>query len=195
MDNIREYWLKNLKLISATGNIHLFNGERMEHPIQFQHRLASSTADKVLSLCRNNDLSVYIYLVTAYGILLNKYTDARHLSIGTALFHKGLNSGPDGYEGLLPLVVPINKEDSFKQQLVESRQAVLAAVKNQHHPFHKLYSESGITSAADMFDTFIICRSLGDEDRHENTDAPFVIELNIQEGQIILTLTQSVKTS
>src|SRR5687768_10274919 len=86
------YWLQCLEGILPDEDPFLFRKVKSSGAGEsVGYILEKTLAEKIWSLCRQNELSVYIYVVAAYGILISKYTGSRQIRLATPLFNKKFN--------------------------------------------------------------------------------------------------------
>lgn len=118
-----------------------FNG--MRHWIEFPHELSN----KVLSLSRTEDATLFIVLLAAFKILLNRYTRQEDITIGT---HVAGRTRP-ALEGLigffvnqLPLRVRLSGKMTFRELIGSVREVSLEAYQHQDLPFEKVLEAFGI---------------------------------------------------
>jgi hypothetical protein len=104
----------------------------------------AEVVDQVLALARTEQVTPYAVLLTAFQVLLGRYTGRRDVLVGTPVAGR---TGP-GMAGCVgnfvnPVVLRAALEDevSFREQLGRTRRTVAEALEHQDHPFELLVAE------------------------------------------------------
>ncbi len=110
-----------------------------------------TTTDAIKALCRKNNCTMYTGLLTAYYILLHRYTGKKDICVGTPVANRMCTE----IEPLIGFFVNtlalrfehINGESSFIELLDKVKQIAAAAFEHQELPFEKLLSEINVERA------------------------------------------------
>lgn len=188
------YWLQYLEQHVVNDAVLLFNdGVRRQYPEIFRYKVERAVADKILALCKNNELSVYLYMLAAYGVTINKYTGAEYVTVGMPLVNEKDNASAGTYNKWLPLFLSINSKRTFKELLGVTSRIVSELVMHQHYPLNIAYGELNIQSASAIFDTVFVCNNLHRVVPGTYENIPLVVTLEIVENEINFQLTTSVE--
>lgn len=163
----------------------------MQPAEKFHYTLEANVCEKLLTVCRYNDLAVYIYFVSAWSIVISKYTGARHVAIAMPAFSEGSHFAGDDIR-LLPVVININEGQPFKDHLLHVQQAVIDARNNQHYPLDTVYSDLHIDSLYDLCDAVFFCNSLNRKVIADQINLPIVAELQIDKDKITIEVSCSI---
>jgi amino acid adenylation domain-containing protein/non-ribosomal peptide synthase protein (TIGR01720 family) len=184
------YWLQCLEGILPDEDPFLFRkvkssgaGESVEYILE------KTLAEKIWSLCRQNELSVYIYVVAAYGILISKYTGSRQIRLATPLFNKKFNDFEAASNNYLPVIFNISEADTFRNLLTMVSEVVLKAASNQHYPLSNIYPAAGITDEQQVFDTVVSCSQV--HRNNSNTGLPFAINIHPDNNSVLFRFTSA----
>lgn len=178
----KKYWLDKLGLLHAREKDHIFPGAlRGLSPEMKQFLLDPSVAAELLKLCNGNELSVYIYIMTAFGALIGRYAGDPMICILSPRFREGTNN----YNATLPIVFAPGSGDSFKQQLIGMRETVVGVIRHQHYPIERVMQELGI-DAGMLPNITGACASIHATDTASSS--PFGISIRIESGQVELVL-------
>ncbi|MGB8190964.1 MAG: condensation domain-containing protein, partial [Chitinophagaceae bacterium] len=129
----RSFWIQYMETSSPDKAVSLVEScKPCDGKRSFSFTLEPAVAKKLMALCKNNELSAYIYIVAAYNVLHYKYTGANSVGVASPLFSKSFGELPYTYNELLPVVCAVNSTGSFKELLMQVRNNVLDIAKHQH---------------------------------------------------------------
>jgi amino acid adenylation domain-containing protein len=97
--------------------------------------------DQVTALCRKEGVTVFMTLLSAFYVLMYRYTGQQDIAIGTPVSNRnedGLNELIGFFVNMLALRMPVNGDDSFGTLLKQTRQTLLEAYEYQDVPFEKV---------------------------------------------------------
>lgn len=131
--------------------------EALEFKIKSQHALSklnvaekyvcfieSKRLEGIKNLCKKNGVTLYMALLSAYVILLNKYSLQEDFIIGTPVANrrkKELNDLIGFFVNTLPIRIKLNTQITFHEFLQEVRKATVDAFSNQDIPFEYIVKE------------------------------------------------------
>jgi acyl carrier protein len=136
-----EYWQKQL-----AGELPALNlpNDRPRPPVQTYHgasrsfKLSADLTERLNTLSRNHGVTLYMTLLAAFQLLLNRYTGQEDILVGspTTGRTKPELAGLIGYF-VNPVVLraDLSGELTFQTLLSQVRQTVLAAFEHQEYPF------------------------------------------------------------
>jgi amino acid adenylation domain-containing protein len=141
------YWKKNMA--GAPASIQLPT-DRVRPPVQtFQgsKRIAvfpSELLDGLKALSRAEGATLFITLVSAFNVLLGRYSGQQDLVVGTAIAgrrHPETERLIGFFANTLVLRTDLSGEPTFRELLHRVRETTLSAYANQDVPFEKLVEE------------------------------------------------------
>ncbi|HEY0796099.1 MAG TPA: amino acid adenylation domain-containing protein [Acidisarcina sp.] len=141
------YWIEELKGAPAVLELPT---DRPRPPIASLNgeaalvSLPTELTHKLNALSRDNEVTLYMTLLAAFGVLLARYSGQEDLVVGMPIASRN-HSEVEGLVGLfantLPLRVQVPADESFKQLLARTKFAALAAYAHQDVPFERLVEE------------------------------------------------------
>jgi amino acid adenylation domain-containing protein/FkbM family methyltransferase len=147
LDKQVSYWQKRLAGIPQLIDLPL---DKPRPPIQTfagetkRFNLNQEITQKLKILAQNNKTTLYITLLTAFAILLNRYTHQSDLVIGSPIANRNRKE----IEGLigffannLALRINLSENPTFPELLTRVKEVALEAYEHQDLPFEKLVEE------------------------------------------------------
>jgi amino acid adenylation domain-containing protein len=106
--------------------------------------LPGAVADAMKELARREGATLFMTMLAAFGVLLNRYTQQRDLLIGTPIAGR-TQVQTEGLIGFfvntLPMRVDLKQAPSFRELLRQVKETTLEAFSYQDLPFEKLVEE------------------------------------------------------
>ncbi|MCW3072422.1 MAG: hypothetical protein JWO44_2312 [Bacteroidetes bacterium] len=145
-----KYWEKKLvEKISVPALYRSGTAEFSSHDFM-ECSIPASALEGIDKITGKSKVAEYIYLLTAFGILLNKYVeDPESLVITTGSFH--IEAGDDAVKNVLFLKTELSAGATVKEILNNFRQTFVEAYKHQEYSYTGLISKaesSNINTAA-----------------------------------------------
>ncbi|MBE6048598.1 MAG: amino acid adenylation domain-containing protein, partial [Clostridium sp.] len=144
LDEQFDYWVKEL-----SGDF-----EEIEFPLDYPRRQESNYEAKMVQikvdddvfknireLCKKLNVSNYMFLLSAFNVLLYKYTNCNDIIVGSSTsgrVHPELNNIMGCFVNTLPIKNNVSSEDTFKDVLYKCKKKVLELYDNQEVPFNKI---------------------------------------------------------
>ena len=122
--------------------------------------------EKLHSLARENQTTLYMVLLTAYNILLSKYTDGEDIVIGSPIAgrqHLDLSNIVGMFVNILALRNHPKGEKTIKELLEEVKDTCLKAYDNQNYQYEELVDKLRIprdTSRNPLFDAVFVLQNM-----------------------------------
>lgn len=145
LDELTQYWAQNLK---GTENKYLnietdYNRPQVQKytGASVQRKIPSDLYNKIKSIARQTNTTVYMVMLAAFNILLYKQTGEKDINIGTPIAGRSLEQTQDMIGMFINTVVirsKIDETQSLAQFLKDTRQTVTNAMNHQDMPFEKL---------------------------------------------------------
>jgi len=155
-DKEGNYWLKKM-----TGDF-----EKTVFPYSSQHRNTKNTGietfmlrfpqdlfAKLTKVMNHSDPRLHMILTAGLVLLLNKYTGSRDILLGTTIYRQETTEG-EFINTLLPLRSQVDEHMMFKDLLLQVRQSMVEAVKNQNYPMETLIYQLGLSFSREEFPLF-----------------------------------------
>lgn len=184
----RKYWLANIgTILSGDREYMLFPSENTGVREMKRFKPDDEVAEKLFALCKGNDLSLYIYFLTAFSILVSKYKGPGYFAVASPSLREGIND----YNDLLPLLCWTSDTTTFKERLVKIQETVLGAIKHQRYPVSRIYEELNVLSNDQQFDVLFSCKSL--HTISEAANQPFRVELEVEGKEITVAVSSATE--
>ncbi len=161
---VENYWLDNLSgelprtvlpRVGSRESLSTDSGtvsDTDRHNIVFQIPLSLSTA--IQEKCKDSSLAVYIFCLSAFMALLNRYTKEEDILVGTSTFRKEEQVSEEGYFFIRNEVC---RNQTFSDLFATSKQKVLEAYNYQECSFPTLlkrFEERGNGNGFDLSEVF-----------------------------------------
>ena len=208
-----EYWLeqfdKDIPVLDLPTDyprpaISTFEGGN----IRFE--LGEELTDKLNQLAIDNQATLFMVLLSAYNIMLAKYTGQSDIVIGTPIAgrnYPGLDNIVGMFVNTLALRNYPESELEYSQFLEELRSRTLQAFSNQDYQFEMLVDKLGLErelGSNPLFDTMFVLQNVERKEskselafkphRLENEIAKFDLTLSVMEGRGKLYFTLEYRT-
>ncbi|MGD2087718.1 MAG: amino acid adenylation domain-containing protein [Candidatus Aminicenantes bacterium] len=106
------------------------------YPVAF----AREIAEKIVKISKNNDLSLYIILLTSFKLLLFKYLDQDDIVVASPIY----NSNNQDYNKYIVFRDLIRSTMTCKDLLMAVRETVVEGYKNEHYPLQDLFKSPAL---------------------------------------------------
>jgi non-ribosomal peptide synthetase component F len=138
------YWLKqfegevpilNLPTDYPRPAVQSFEGAKISH------RLSPTLSDSIRNRCKQYDVTMFVFLLTAYKVLLCKYSGQDDITVGTSILgrdHSDLEEVIGMFVNVLPIRSNAMQRKYFHHYLKEVKEIVLEGLAHQNHPFETL---------------------------------------------------------
>ena len=140
---------------------HSFIGKKIYSLIDKQ------TTKKIQTICKNLEITPYMFLLACYYILLSKYTSQDDIVIGSPIVGRDIAETYNiigMFVNTLALRNKIDQSDSFKAFVLNVKNNLLNTFNHQTYPFDELVKDLNIsrdTSRNPLFDTMFIYQNKG----------------------------------
>jgi surfactin family lipopeptide synthetase A len=136
------YWLNQLSeelpetnLITDYVRPAIYSGKHKS--VSFQ--LSAYLSEAILTLSNNSHLSTYLILLSAFSVLMQKYTGNSDNIIGSPAYHfTEINSNLNLLNQVLPLRINVKKNQTFKDLLLQVKATTINAYCHQNYPVDEL---------------------------------------------------------
>lgn len=121
--------------------------------------------------CRNENISLFMLLLSGVSVLLSRYTGQYDFVIGSPSAgreHPDLEALTGFFVNTLPLRIQFNKYDTVHELVQKVKQVCLDAYRNQSYPFDKLVNDLNIERDLSRSPIFDVMVGLGALDNRKN---------------------------
>ncbi|MDQ0416185.1 amino acid adenylation domain-containing protein [Croceifilum oryzae] len=150
LDDQRQFWLNrlagelpdlNFPLDYSRPSMQKFEGDTV--PLKIEGELMQ----KLKETCEKLDVSLYMFLLASFNVLLSKYTRNTDIIVGTSLsgrVHPEVSNLIGCFINALPVRNEVKGEESFQDFVKRIKQSVLEIYANQEYPFDRIVEELGV---------------------------------------------------
>lgn len=164
-EQAREYWKKTLSNnLDEAVLPHDYNMESEYGKATIVYSLDQKYTDKLFEICKNYDFLIYIYLLSVFQVMLYKVSGKNDIIVGSPIF--GLEQLEEYYNRHVVFINRVTSDISFKKLLMEIKDTVTNAYKNQHYPIDKVFepSENNLISESGLFRYALVMKNLHNSD-------------------------------
>ena len=136
----REYWLD--KLCGDIEKVSLYEDfSRTEEVVTavYEGELNEELCKSVINISKNNDLALYVVLLSGLKVLLYKYTTQQDIIVSSPIYTKNENHSTYIDNKFIPFRDTLSSNMSFREVLRNIKVTVSEAYKNQHYPLNKVF--------------------------------------------------------
>lgn len=200
MQGQEQYWLKEFAKVPSRGEIPV-----LELPVDFVrpsfrrfegdklcYKLDAAMSSRLDSFARKNKASIFMLLLSAYYLLLKKYTGQEDIIVGTSASgrtHPDLAGAVGMFVNTLPLRNFPAGSKAFIDFLKEVKENTLKAYSNQSYQFDTLVERLGIErnmSRNPLFDTMFVMQNMKAAEVKSSLDVE-IIPVNNKTAKFDLT--------
>ncbi len=178
LENSKIYWLN--KLAGEICSLELTSGFNRPDSSKrggLKMSIPKEIGDRIVTISKNQDLASYVILLAAFKVVLYKCTGQNDIITVSPL----LSSNGQSFNKALAIRDRIEEGMTYKEVLMNVRQTVADAYKNQHYPMDKLMKLLGheemesLTRIVVMMDS--IHKSVSQDDVPIFTDCDILIRI------------------
>lgn len=110
----------------------------------YHQYLDAALGENIKAFCQDNNVTLYMFLQTAYAVLISRYSNAVDIVMGTPVagrLHKDVEPMIGFFINMLTLRNDLSGEPDFHELLARNRNMILDAFAHQHIPFEMLVEE------------------------------------------------------
>lgn len=141
LEDAKKYWLN--KLSGDLEEVKIPYGHAMKLKGDARNELIftldSELDDKLTKISKNSDILLYVYLLTAFKILLWKLSGIREVCVSSPVYVGQNQTEEQEYNKFIFLRDYIEESITFKELLMEVKQTVIDGYKNQYYPMDRIY--------------------------------------------------------
>ncbi|MFB2772377.1 amino acid adenylation domain-containing protein [Pelatocladus sp. BLCC-F211] len=137
----------------------------------FRFNLSNNLSQQIINLANGSYFSIYLILVSILNILLQKYTRNNDVIVGIPVYDQiGIDSIDSINSKVIPLRNQVKTELSFKDFLLQVKDATIAAYSHQDYNFDELIKLLDIPTSPNrcsMFDIVILLENIHNKNNLE----------------------------
>lgn len=157
IENIEKYWIDNFKDVSNPILNLPYDYSDEENKTSIANRVSKVISQdmfrKLEHLSIDNNCSPYMLFLSAFLVLLNKYTGQNDIILGSPITGRYLEEIQNiigMFTNNIVLKNNISKEATFKDLLKQTKQIVLDSLSYQPYPYDKLVEKLNIPNLLDV---------------------------------------------
>ena len=142
----KSYWLEKLKGEAALSVFPLdYTRIGMDNytGAVLKHEFSYDVSQKLIAISNESKYTLYIILLSCVKYLLSVYTQNNTTIVGMPLFFQ--DSDENHFKNIVALKDIIGSEDTYKDFLIQVRNTVVEADKNQNYPYTAIAELLGMT--------------------------------------------------
>lgn len=140
-EDAKNYWLN--KLSGNLEEIKIPYGHAKKQkgyaPKEIMFTLDNELDEKLNIISKNSDILLYVYLLTAFKILLCKLSGTRDVCVSSPVYVGQNQAEEQEYNKFIFLRDYIEDGMTFKELLLQVKQTVIDGYKNQYYPMNRIY--------------------------------------------------------
>ncbi|WP_394900328.1 condensation domain-containing protein, partial [Clostridium butyricum] len=141
VDASKEHWFNILEKEIEYTDLSICNNELLQYGKgNYEFELSEEVFGKLLAVTKGQDLSSYVFILAAFKILLYKYNSIED----TVVLSPVLSKCDEYFNQYVLFRDNVNNKNTFKEFLLDVKNTVSSAYKNQKYPVIKLASSLGI---------------------------------------------------
>ena len=153
VDASKEHWFNILEKEIEYTDLSICNNELLQYEKgNYEFELSEEVFGKLLAVTKGQDLSSYVFILAAFKILLYKYNSIED----TVVLSPVLSKCDEYFNQYVLFRDNVNNKNTFKEFLLDVKNTVSSAYKNQKYPVIKLASSLGIEREK-LFNNPILC--------------------------------------
>lgn len=153
----RDYWLTQLsgELENSTFPVDYIEKDEKEYGFdKVDYIFSKEVSEKLMNLVNGSDAKLHIVLTAALVGLLNRYTGSSDIIVGIPIYKQEVEG--EFINTLLAIRNQITDHMTFKELLLQVRQNIVDAIKNQNYPVEALIYDLNLTFDKNHFPLFDI---------------------------------------
>jgi len=158
--------------------------------------ISEEVTRKILSVCNNSNIGIYIYLISAVQYILKIYSGNNDIVIGIDSLPRQKNIIEQSNK-ILMFKSSINDEDSFKELLLQSKEMFVNINKFNDLDIHQIQKIIGIEEfdrKAAIIDTIVRVNNSSSNKELKGFDVSTIFEFKIEDNNIFCNLKYDVNS-
>ena len=127
----KEFWMDSLSDLEFNQLIYQSAKNNDQKEIQIEYELEEEDAKKVIKLCKDSDMTIYVYMLSVLESFLYQYTSKSDLYVTSPVLENENQKIPNTH---ILIRNHVSGSQTFKEVLLTTRNAVSDAYKNQAYP-------------------------------------------------------------
>jgi amino acid adenylation domain-containing protein len=182
------YWLNKLSGELPETNLlldYLRPLDSVSQDNSFSFKLSDDLSQKIIKLARGSCFSTYWILLSAFKILLQKYTRSNDLIIGIPV-HEDIDR--DATSPIIPLRTEITSQLTIKDFLFQVKDAIVNAYNNQNCNFDEIIKLLEIPTSSNrstIFDIVVLLKNIHNQSTLEEINNDITVVFSIEDDVIV----------
>jgi amino acid adenylation domain-containing protein len=185
----KQYWLTRLSG-ELPKSVPAFDYKKMEAAgsvdrASVSFSLPAGISSTLLKISNGVDEVLHMALTAVVVLLLDKYIESGDILVGTTIYKQTVQR--EFINTLLPLRVRPDEEKSFKDLMIQVREAVMEAVRHQNYPMDVLAEQLKlpvVPGRFTLFDTAVLLGNIHDKNYLNGLSFPLVFFFTRNDGDI-----------
>jgi len=143
------------------------------------------TVQRLLKVSNGYDYTLHMIFTAATAVLLNKYTANRDITLGAPIYKQ--DNDAEFVNTALALRFQLEENTTFKELLLQVRQTIMDADKNQNYPLEALLYRLGLGFSPEnfpLFDTAVLLSPIHDKNYLHHIPLPLMFCFSHSETKI-----------
>ncbi|WP_024832492.1 non-ribosomal peptide synthetase [Ruminiclostridium josui] len=174
LEKAKEYWINQLSgSIYNAGIMYDYpNNSRVEVK-SCCFNLDRDECQKLYRICRNDDISIFVFQLAVFTILMHKYTGGNNIGISVPML---INQVLD-FENCIVINTDINSDDTFMAILTKVKEKVSGGYKNYFYPIKKVIKKLDQYKNSEIFRYFFMFDKIHEKNKTESFYGEFGSEM------------------
>lgn len=141
------YWKQQLANIPVVHNLPLDSSRPRQQTFKGQriyNAVCSKATNRIKKLCNQHDVTLFMFLQTAFALLISRYSNEGDVIIGSPIAgrnHNDVEPLIGFFVNTLVFRTKLSPGMTFNELLSNNKKMILEALKHQHIPFEMLVEE------------------------------------------------------
>lgn len=144
---------------------------------------SKEVTEKIFSISKQSTYAAYMILLSGVGYLLSVYARERNVTLGMPVFKENREAVPFSNR-ILPLKLSINREDTYKNLLMQIKKELSETTEHQHVPFHQHWERQN--DGVPIISPIVLLDNIHDTQILEEVEQELTFRFHISENQIHL---------
>lgn len=146
--------------------------------------------EKINSICNENEMAIYVFLLSGIKLLIFRYTNDENILVGMPN-DKNCGGGNLVLNNFIALKTVLKEKDTFRSLVLKVNKTVIEAKKYKNIPISKIAEALKIeteSSESWPFNILVLLESLHDEEYIRESDIDIVFNFSIVQGSLTMQI-------
>lgn len=200
-----EYWLN--KFVRKDYNLQLPSDYKKKDLSSYQGEnfffgFSTKLSDKIRFFLKNNGITLYMFMMSVYDVLLYKYTNQKEIVVGSAVTgrsHPDLQKVFGVFVNTIAIKNDLHGDATFLELLRDVKENIMEGFENSRYPFEELISKLGGNKKGNnpLFNTMLVVENIDafKTEAHGIRIQPLMFDLGISKFDITFTVLESKESN